>query len=83
MTCWNIVQKKFRYFYVHNTHKVYNLILFKDFQSTIGDLDTTKTLTLIYYCSKFKDFKCTIVNLHIDIIFYFDIYSDFKDFKWT
>lgn len=41
----NIVQKKFSYFYVHNTHKVYNLVLFKDFQSTIGDLDITKTLT--------------------------------------
>lgn len=38
----NIVQKKFRYFYVHNTH---NLVLFKDFQSTIRDLDITKTLT--------------------------------------
>jgi hypothetical protein len=37
---------------------------------------------LIYHCSTFKDFKCIIVNLHIDIISYFDIYSDIKDFKW-
>jgi hypothetical protein len=79
----NIVQIFFRYFYVHNTHKVYNLVLFKDFQSTIGDLDINKTLILIYCCSTFKDFKCTIVNLHIDMISYFDILSYFKDFKWT